>query len=130
VLVHPALKTGLPIAAEPLTRQDGASKNDGERNAAKRLGRQWRRDYPPLKFLVVEESLAAHGPPLERLKELDLRYLISVKEGDPQARFEAVQARLCAGQWEDYEVSDDRGVGYGYRFVNDLPLNPTHPPFG
>ena len=36
VLVHPALKTVLPIAAEPITRQDGANKNDCERNAALR----------------------------------------------------------------------------------------------
>ena len=26
VLVHPALKTVLPIGAEPITRQDGANK--------------------------------------------------------------------------------------------------------
>lgn len=40
VLVHPALKTVLPLAAEPITRQVGASKNDCERNAAKCLLRQ------------------------------------------------------------------------------------------
>jgi hypothetical protein len=51
VAVHPALKTVLPLAAEPITRQDGASKNDCERNAAKRLLRQLRQDYPSLKIL-------------------------------------------------------------------------------
>ena len=127
VLVHPALKTVLPIAAEPITRQDGASKNDCERNAAKRLLRQLRRDYPQLKFLVVEDSLAANGPHLELLKELDLRYLINVKEGDHEALFEAVQAKLRAGACEEREYTDDRGVVHGYRFVNDLPLNKTHP---
>jgi hypothetical protein len=127
VLVHPALKTVLPLAAEPITRQDGASKNDCERNAAKRLLRQLRQDYPSLKLLVVEDSLSANGPHLELLKELDLRYLIGVKPGDHEALFEAVQVRLRAGQCQEIEVTDTRGVVHGYRFVNDLPLNKAHP---
>jgi hypothetical protein len=127
VLVHPALKTVLPIAAEPITRPDGARKNDCERNAAKRLLRQLRRDYPQLKLLVVEDSLSANGPHLELLKELDLRYLIGVKPGDHEALFEAVQVRLRAGQCEEREVTDARGVVCGYRWVNDLPLNQAHP---
>jgi hypothetical protein len=127
VLVHPALKTVLPLAAEPITRQDGARKNDCERNAAKRLLRQLRQDYPSLKILVVEDSLSANGPHLELLKELDLRYLIGVKPGDHEALFEAVQVRLRAGQCQEIEVTDARGVVCGYRFVNDLPLNKAHP---
>jgi hypothetical protein len=125
--VHPALKTVLPVMAEPITRQDGASKNDCERNAAKRLLRQLRQDYPSLKILVVEDSLSANGPHLELLKELDLRYLIGVKPGDHEALFEAVQVRLRAGQCEEMELTDARGVECGYRFVNDLPLNQAHP---
>jgi hypothetical protein len=127
VLVHPALKTVLPMAAEPITRQDGASKNDCERNAAKRLLRQLRRDYPSLKILVVEDSLSANGPHLELLKELDLRYLIGVKPGDHEALFDAVQVKLRAGQCEELEVTDARGGVHGYRFVSGLPLNKAHP---
>jgi hypothetical protein len=127
VRVHPALKTVLPLAAEPITRQDGASKNDCERNAAKRLLRQLRQDYPSPKLLVVEDSLSANGPPLELLKELDLRYLIGVKPGDHEALLEAVQVRLRAGQCQEIEIVDARGVECGYRFVNGLPLNQAHP---
>jgi hypothetical protein len=127
VLVHPALKSVLPMAAEPITHQDGTRKNDCERSAAKRLLRQLRRDYPQLKLLVVEDSLSANGPHLELLKELDLRYLIGVKPGDHEALFEAVQVRLRAGQCQEIEVVDARGVECGYRFVNDLPLNQAHP---
>jgi hypothetical protein len=125
--VHPALKTVLPLAAEPITRQDGASKNDCERNAAKRLLRQLRQDSPSLKVLVVEDSLSANGPHLELLKELNLRYLIGVKPGDHEALFEAVQVRLRAGQCQEIERINERGVACGYRFVNDLPLNKAHP---
>jgi hypothetical protein len=76
VLVHPALETVLPLAAEPITREARARKNDCERNAAKRLLRQLRQAYPSLKILVVEDSLSANGPHLELLKELNLRYLM------------------------------------------------------
>ncbi len=36
VMVHPELKTVLPIAFEPITKSDGDNKNDCERNAGKR----------------------------------------------------------------------------------------------
>ena len=98
----PQLKTVLPLAAEAITRQDGASKNDCERSAAKRLLVQRRREYPKLKFIVVEDSLASNGPHLERLGALNLRDIIGVKEGDHEALFEAVQERLRAGKTEEF----------------------------
>ena len=36
-VVHPALKEVFPLAPEPLHRNDGTPKNDGERHAAKRF---------------------------------------------------------------------------------------------
>jgi hypothetical protein len=127
VLVHPSLKTVLPLAAEPITRQDGARKNDCERNAAKRLLGALREAYPQLKLIVVEDSLAANGPHLELLQALNLRSIIGVKPGDHAALFEAVQARLRAGQCQELEATDTHGVVHGYRWVNDVPLNHSHP---
>lgn len=46
VLVHPELKTVLPLFPAALTRQDGESKNDCERNAAKRLLPAIRATFP------------------------------------------------------------------------------------
>ena len=37
VLVHPDHKVVFPLAPEPILKQDGAKKNDCERDAAKRL---------------------------------------------------------------------------------------------
>lgn len=36
-IVHPELKRALPLDFEPITRRDGNTKNDCERNAGKRL---------------------------------------------------------------------------------------------
>jgi hypothetical protein len=126
-LVHPDRRTVLPLAPQPITRPDGASKNDCERNAAKRLLREVRADHPKLKLIVVEDSLAANGPHLKLLQELDLRFIITVKEGDHAALFEAVWERLGAGRCEEFEFTDEAGVLHGYRFTNDLALNRTHP---
>jgi hypothetical protein len=127
VLVHPDLATVLPLAPEAITRQDGTTKNDCERNAAKRLLEQVRKDHPQLKLIVVEDALSGNGPHLELLQSLNLRYIIGVKEGDHAALFEAVQAKFEAGECQEWEYTDKHGVEHGYRFVNDLPLNKTYP---
>lgn len=127
VLVHPELRPVLPLAPEAITRQDGANKNDCERNAAKRLLERIRHQHPPLKLMVVEDALAAHGPHLERLGALGLRYIIGVTEGDHEALFESVQERLGAGRCEEFEYTDPKGGIHGFRFANALPLNKSHP---
>jgi len=127
VMVHPDLKTVLPFAPEAITRQDGSTKNDCERNAAKRLLTQMRKDFPYLKFIIVEDSLASNGPHIKVLNELGMRYILGVKEGDHAALFESVQEKFRAGECQEFETMDAKGTVQGYRFVNNIPLNKTHP---
>ncbi len=94
VMVHPGLKTVLPFAPEAITRQDGSNKNDCERNAAKRLLTQMRKDFPHLKLIIVEDSLASNGPHIKLLNQLNMRYILGVKEGDHAALFESVQEKF------------------------------------
>jgi len=127
VIVHPERKTVLPLMPEAITHQDGKKKNDCERNAAKRLLRNLREDFPQLPILILEDSLASNGPHLKLLQELDCRFIIGVKEGDHPHLFDAVQRHLQANTCQELEYVDDQGVEYGYRFVNDLALNASHP---
>jgi hypothetical protein len=127
VIVHPDLSTVLPLMPEAITRQDGASKNDCERNAAKRLLRGLRQDYPQRKWLIVEDSLASNGPHIELLESLNMRYILGAKPGDHQALFDQVQARVHAGSCHEWEYLDEQGLEHGYRWVNDLSLNASHP---
>lgn len=127
VIVHPDLPTVLPLMPEAITRSDGASKNDGERNAAKRLLTGLRRDYPKLKLMVVEDSLASNGPHIELLESLGMRYILGVKPGDHQALFNQGQTHLFAGACHAWEYLDENGVEHGYRWVNGLALNQAHP---
>jgi hypothetical protein len=127
VIVHPDVPTVLPLMPEAITRPDGANKNDCERNAAKRLLTGLRRDYPKLKLIVVEDSLASNGPHIERLESLGLRYILGVKPGDHEALFDEVQTRLFSGDCHEWEYTDEQGVEHGYRWINGLALNQSHP---
>jgi len=55
VLVHPDCKEVIPLAPEPILKQDGAKKNDCERNAAKRLLMDLRREHPHLKLVCFRQ---------------------------------------------------------------------------
>ena len=61
-IIHPEHEEVLPLAPEPILREDGADKNDCERNAAKRLVNDLRREHPHLKAIIVEDALASNGP--------------------------------------------------------------------
>ena len=83
VLVHPRHREVFPLAPEPIVKADGASKNDCERDAAKRLLKDVRREHPPHpRLIVVEDALASNGPHIELLKALDLRFVLGAKHGD------------------------------------------------
>ncbi len=73
-LGHREHREVFPLAPAPLRRAAGSRKNACERNAAKRLRRDGRREHPHLKRLVVEDAVASNGPPSRLLQELDRRF--------------------------------------------------------
>jgi Transposase DDE domain len=126
-LVHPDQRTVLPLMPEPIVKQDGTAKNDGERNAAKRFIAQLRRDHPHLKFIVTEDSLSANAPHIETLQVHGLHYILGVKDGDHTHLFEQIQAAEQAGRVISYERHDRAArVVHRFRFVKDVALNTSH----
>ena len=128
VLVHPHQREVFPLAPEPIVKGDGAKKNDCERNAAKRLLSDVRREHPHLKLVVVEDGLASNGPHIKHLKALELRFIVGAKRSDHKALFEWVDAtaRLAHGAVKRVEHTDEQGVQHAFRYFNDVPLNDTH----
>jgi len=126
-VVHPDHREVIPLAPEPITRQDGNTKNDCERNAAKRLLLDTRREHPHLKLIVIEDALAANGPHILLLNELDMRFILGVKPGDHQALFEQVEEKARQQQVEEFSFTDEEDVTHQFRFVNGLSLNGQHP---
>jgi len=122
-LVHPEQREVFVFAPEPIVKEDGARKNDCERNAAKRLLSEVRREPPHLKLLVLADGLASNGPHIKQLKELDLRFVLGAKRGDHK----------CLYQWVDttpgvrhVQFTDEAGVRHRFRYLNAVPLNDTH----
>lgn len=128
-IVHPAHRQVLALPAEPIVRQDGKQKNDCERNALKRLLKKVRTIYPLRgpKLIAVLDGLYGDGETIKSLKALGFSYIIVVKQGDHAALFEAVQAAFRAGKTDEFEYQDAQGVLRGFRYLNGVPLNKSHP---
>lgn len=124
-IVHPDKKIVLPLAPEPIIKTDGASKNDCERNAAKRLYADARREHPHMKFIAVEDALASNVPHLTDLATFDMRYIIGVKPGDHKFLFNLVNQSQCT----EYSHKTEDGTKHRYRYINQVQLNKSHPDF-
>ena len=123
-LIHPDQRAVIPLVPEPMMHRDGTDKNDGERNAAKRLVAKLRPDHPPLKCIVPADSLSAHAPHIETLHAYALHYLLGVKEGEHAYLFQQGQAAEHAGRVSSDERHDRAArVVHRFRFVNQGPLN-------
>jgi len=126
VIVHPEQKTVLPLFPEAITRQDGESKTDGERNAAKRLLPAIRAAFPKLQLIVLEDSLAANAPHLRLLHELLMSYIIVVKETDHAYLKAVVDTQMKSGQGRTIELHEDDTTRQ-FHYVNQVPLNQSNP---
>ena len=127
-IIHPDMREVMPLMPEPLVKPDGTDKNDGARKAAKRFVAKLRQDHPHLKCIVTEDSLSANAPHIETLHAHGLHDILGVKEGDHASLFQQVQGAEHAGR-VTYDARHDRaaGVVHRFRFVNDRPLNASHP---
>lgn len=127
VIVHPDQKQVIPLFPEAITHQDGETKNDCEANASKRLLKALREAFPNWPLRVVEDSLSANGPHIKLLKELNIGYIISVKPEGHDALFAEVKKRIFKGKCEEFEVLGGDKILRGYRWINGIHLNKSHP---
>src|SRR5467141_4918890 len=123
-LIHPDRREVIPLMPEPIVKQDGTEKNDGERNAAKRFMAKLRQDHPHLKFIITEDALSSNAPHLATLHDYGCHSILGGKEGDHAYVFQQVQVAEEAGR-VTYDERHDRaaGVMHRFRFVNNGPLN-------
>jgi len=124
-IVHPYMRLVLPFAPEPIMKADGDTKNDCERNAAKRFFADTRREHPHLKLIVVEDSLASNVPHLTDLKNQNMRYIVGAKEGDHAFLFDLVSKSNCT----EHTIKTDDGATHFFRYINQVQLNKSHRDF-
>ena len=63
---------------EPIIKQDGESKNDCKRSAAKRLVAKLREDHPHLPLIVIEDALSSNAPHIRELQKHNLHFILGV----------------------------------------------------
>jgi hypothetical protein len=126
VIIHPNLREVIPLMPEPILKQDGESKNDCERNAAKRFLAQLKQDYPDLTFTITEDALSPNAPHIRELEKHGFHYILGVKEGDHEYLFEQVALARQKGRTTEYERRSG-GIVHRFSFVNQMPLNKSNP---
>lgn len=124
-IVHPDFKEVFPLMPEAIIKQDGATKNDCERNAAKRFLLKVRQDHPDLRLIITEDGLSANAPHIKALQAGHFRFILGVKEGDHAYLFNYVNTAHAAGQTREYEQREGQTL-HRYRFINQVPLNESH----
>ena len=126
VIVHPNKQQVIPIAVEPIIKEQDQTKNDCERNASKRLLRDLKATYPDFPFVIIEDGLASNAPHIKLLKELGFHFILGVKEGDHKYLFDQVQDAMHNGLTGEFNYENEDGSHKGYRILNNVPLNQSN----
>lgn len=126
VIVHPDYAEVVPFAPEAIIKQDGETKNDCERNAAKRFLEKVHQDHPHLPLIVVEDGLSSNAPHISELQKHGFHYILGVKEGDHKFLFEHVAKAHEAGLTTAFECESEETI-HRFRFINQAPLNESNP---
>lgn len=122
-IVHPDFAEVIPFAPEAIIKQDGETKNDCERNAAKRLLEKLRQDHPHLGLIIIEDGLSSNAPHIAEIRKQDFHFILGVKPGDHKFLFEWVAQ---SDQVTEFEI-ECAGVLHRFRFINQAPLNAANP---
>ena len=124
-IVHPSMKQVIPIAPEPIIKQDGTEKNDCERNASKRSFENFRKTHPKLKAIFTEDGLSSNAPHIKELEKYNLRYILGVKESDHKYLFETVKEKKKTGEVQEHTIIEGN-ITHIFSFVNEISLNKSN----
>lgn len=121
-IVKPGESTVFVAVAEPIVKQDGATKNDCEQNAARRVIDRLPAYYPGEKFLVVADSLYSRGPFIEQLTGHGYDFLLAAKPGDHKSLFQHFDT--WAGQGATTKMTKKEGpLTHRFEWAKGLNLN-------
>ena len=123
--VHPEHKEVVPVFPELITRQDGSSKNDCERNASRRFWKGFRREHPHIKAISLEDGLSSNAPHIRDLQENNIRFILGAKDGDHKYLFDYVEQAVSRGEVTEFTTQDKENpnIFHCFRFINQVPLN-------
>ena len=107
--MHLDFKEVIPFASEPIIKQDGQTKNDCERNAAKHFFDKLERDHPRLPLIIIEDGLSSNTPHIRKIEKHGWLYILGVKPSDHISLFKkAENARQNSLSTEFEYVNPDK----------------------
>jgi hypothetical protein len=127
-IVHPDFKEVIPLCPEMIIKQDGKTKNDCERNAAKRFFEQLRKDHPHLPLVINEDALSPNAPHIRDMEKYNLHYILGVKPGDHKFLFNYVERAVKEERTTEFIIKDknDPDITHRFRILNNAPLNQSN----
>jgi hypothetical protein len=124
-IVHPDLSEVIPVFPEPIEKQDGETKNDCERTAAKRFVEQFRHAHPHLNVILTEDGLHSNAPHIRTLLAHHLHYIIGAKASDHDWLFDRLEEAVKAGTATEFTLTEGP-VSHRFRFLNEVALNASN----
>ncbi len=126
-LVHPDRSEVFVLDNEPIVQQDGAVKNDCERNAAKRLFASLATTLGSQPVTYALDALYGCAPIIELITQTSplWRYVINAKPGSHKHLMDQFNERNNAGQvhWRKLRRKDG---SYQIAYTTDLELNASN----
>lgn len=119
-IVSPGKPQVIPLCPEPITKQDGSSKNDCERNASYRFLADLKREHSHLELTIVCDALSANAPYVNKLRDLGYDFILNIKPDGNRSLFNWVRGIPL----DDLKMDVGKNR-YHFRFLNDVPLNDT-----
>ena len=124
-IVHPDIKQVIPLASEPIVKQDGNTKNDCERNASKRWFAYFRKAHPKLPGIIIEDALSSNAPHIREAVKHNLHFILGVKNTDHKFLFQHVETEKKLGNVTEYTIikGDKTHI---FSFINNVSLNKSN----
>jgi hypothetical protein len=119
-IMHPDQSEVIPFMPEQICNSDGASKQDCEMNAAKRLISQLRKEHPRMGFIIGGDALFSRQPIIEDVVEKKMHYIFAAKPADHTYMMEWLGAY---DHLESAQFRDEKGRIHIYEWMNNVPLN-------
>jgi hypothetical protein len=125
VLVKPGSPRVYPLEPEFISPQDGAEKQDCERNAAKRWVERNGRRFGPWQATVLCDDLHCHQPFCALLEQQQLNYILVCKPQSHPTLYEEVELLERAGGIGNHSFRRWNGrfhEAWHFRYANQVPL--------
>lgn len=120
-IVHPNMRQVIPLMPEEIHNTDGATKQDCEMNAAKRLIPKLRAAHPQLGIIMGGDDLFSRQPIIEDILNQRMHYIFVAKPDSHKYLCEWLNAYP---KLEELEIIDTKkNVRHVYKWMNDVPLH-------